>query len=148
MEQKIYPNHEDEWYVYHNDSSCYVSDCSVLLFLVILIYLLFLYYLFTYFLMHCRCWLSRLWSYGSCIDNYLCNQCLSPLTWARIPPRQGVLDTILCDKACQWLAAGRWFPQGTPVSSTNKTDCHDITKILKVALNTTPYPYFLMHFRW
>jgi hypothetical protein len=39
MEQKIYPNHEDEWYVYHNDSSRYVSDCSVLLFLVI--YLLF-----------------------------------------------------------------------------------------------------------
>jgi hypothetical protein len=26
---------------------------------------------------------------------------------------------------------------GTPVSSTNKTDCHDITEILlKVALNT------------
>ena len=28
-----------------------------------------------------------------------------------------------------------WFSSGTPVSSTNKTDCHDITKILlKVAL--------------
>ena len=35
---------------------------------------------------------------------------------------------------CQWLAIGRWL---TPVSSTNKTDRHDITKILlKVALNT------------
>jgi hypothetical protein len=33
--------------------------------------------------------------------------------------------------------AGRWFSQGTPVSSTNKTDLHDITEILlKVALNT------------
>ena len=33
--------------------------------------------------------------------------------------------------------AGRWFPQGTPVSSTNKTDRHDITKIMfKVALST------------
>jgi hypothetical protein len=21
----------------------------------------------------------------------------------------GVLDTTLCDKACQWLATGRWF---------------------------------------
>jgi hypothetical protein len=32
---------------------------------------------------------------------------------------------------------GRWFSPGTPVSSTNKTDCHDITeKLLKVELNT------------
>ena len=51
--------------------------------------------------------------------------------------RQGVLDTTLCDQVCQWLAAGRWFSTGTPVSSTNKTDHHDITEILlKVALNT------------
>jgi len=34
------------------------------------------------------------WSYGNWIYNYLCNQCLSPLTfWVRIPLRQGVLDT-------------------------------------------------------
>jgi hypothetical protein len=33
------------------------------------------------------------------------------------------------------LEAGRWFSPGTPVSSTNKTDRHDITEILlKVAL--------------
>ena len=32
---------------------------------------------------------------------------------------------------------GQWFSTGTPVSSTNKTDLHDITEILlKVALNT------------
>ena len=31
----------------------------------------------------------------------------------------------------------RWLTPGTPVSSTNKTDCHHITEILlKVALNT------------
>jgi hypothetical protein len=49
---------------------------------------------------------------------------------------RGVLDTTLCDKVCQWLAAGRWFSPRTPVSSTNKTDRHDITEILlKVALN-------------
>ena len=43
----------------------------------------------------------------------------------------------LCDKVFQWLAAGRWFSPGTPVSSTNKTDRHDITEILlKVTLNT------------
>jgi hypothetical protein len=43
----------------------------------------------------------------------------------------------LCDKVCQWLATGRWFSPGPSVSSTNKTDRHDITEIfLKVALNT------------
>jgi hypothetical protein len=35
------------------------------------------------------------------------------------------------------LRHGRWFSPGPPVSSTNKTDRHDITEILlKVALNT------------
>ena len=33
--------------------------------------------------------------------------------------------------------ADRWFSPGTPVFTTNKTDCHDATEILlKVALNT------------
>jgi hypothetical protein len=37
---------------------------------------------------------------------------------------------------CQWHATGRWFSPGSPVSSTNKTDRHDITEILlKVAFN-------------
>ena len=45
--------------------------------------------------------------------------------------------TTLCDKVCHWLATGWWFSPGPPVSSTNKTDRHDITEILlKVALNT------------
>ena len=40
-------------------------------------------------------------------------------------------------KKIQWLATGRWFSPGTPVSSTNKTDRHDIIKmLLKVALGT------------
>ena len=35
------------------------------------------------------------------------------------------------------LATGWWFSPGTPISSTNKTDRHNITEILlKVALNT------------
>jgi hypothetical protein len=42
-----------------------------------------------------------------------------------------VLDTTLCDifVVCQRLATGQWFSPGTctPVSSTKKTDCHDIT---------------------
>jgi hypothetical protein len=78
------------------------------------------------------------WSYGSwiIIYNYLCNRCLSPLMlWVRLPLR--VRSTTLRDKVCQWLASGRWFSPSPPVSSTNKTDHHDITEILlKVALST------------
>ena len=78
---------------------------------------------------------------------YICNQCLSALTlWVRIPFRRGVLRTTLWNKVGQWLAAGRWFSSGTPVSSTNKTDCHGhgITEILlKVVLNTIK-PYILL----
>ena len=76
--------------------------------------------------------LGLLLSYGSWIYNYMCNQFLSPLTlWVQIPFRRGVLYTTLCDKICQW------FSPGTPVSSTNKTDRHNIAEILlKVALNT------------
>jgi hypothetical protein len=49
--------------------------------------------------------------------------------------------TTLCDKVCQWHAADRWFSPGTPVSSTNKTERHDITEILlKMALNTIRPP--------
>jgi hypothetical protein len=43
----------------------------------------------------------------------------------------------LCDKVCQWLAASRWFSPCLLVSSTNKTDRQEITKILvKVVFNT------------
>ena len=47
------------------------------------------------------------WSYGSWIYNYLCNQCISPVT---------------CDRLFV-------FP-GDSGFLTNKTDCHDITEIL------------------
>jgi hypothetical protein len=53
------------------------------------------------------------------------------------PAQTRCTHTILCDKVCQWLVAGQWFSPGTPDSSTNKTDRHDITEILlKVALIT------------
>ena len=46
---------------------------------------------------------------------------------------RSVVDTTFCDKVCQ----RQWFSPGTPVSSTIKTDCQNITEILlKVALNT------------
>ena len=67
------------------------------------------------------------WSYGSWIYYYLCFQCLSPLTlWFRIPLGRGLLNTTLCHICCQWLAVGQWFFLSTSVSSTNKTDRHDI----------------------
>jgi hypothetical protein len=45
--------------------------------------------------------------------------------------------TITKLKFCQWHKAGRWLSAGTPVSSNNTTDRHDITEILlKVVLNT------------
>ena len=65
---------------------------------------------------------------------------LSPLIlWVRITIR--ARHTTLCDKVCQWLETGRWFSPGTPASSTNKTDLHDITEILlKMALSAiNPY---------
>ena len=42
------------------------------------------------------------------------------------PLRRGVLDTTFCDKVCQWPRVGQWFSLGTPVSSANETDSHDI----------------------
>ena len=69
------------------------------------------------------------WSYGSWIYDYLCNQCLSPLTLCvRIPLGVKFVGDL-------WEVGG--FLPGTPVSSTNKTERHDITEILlKVALYT------------
>jgi len=57
---------------------------------------------------------------------------------------QCVLDTTLCDKDCQWLVVSQWFFLGSPVSSTSKTDHHDITEILlnMVFTTVTPNPTF------
>jgi hypothetical protein len=49
-----------------------------------------------------------------------------------------VYSIIVCDKGYQSHTASHCFSPGTPVSSINKTDRHDIAEILlKVALNTT-----------
>jgi len=34
--------------------------------------------------------------------------------------------TTYCDKICQWFATCRWFSPGSPVSSTNKTNRHNM----------------------
>jgi hypothetical protein len=73
----------------------------------------------------------------SVYHHYICE--FEPRLW------RGELDTILCDMVCQWLATGPWFTLGSPVSSTNKTDCHDMAEmLLKVALNTITITPFLM----
>jgi hypothetical protein len=52
-----------------------------------------------------------------------------------------ILGSIYEDH-CLSFCLGRWFSPGTPVSSTNKTNRHDITEILlKVALNTITNPF-------
>jgi hypothetical protein len=83
-------------------------------------------------------------------DNYLCNQCLSPLMlWVWIVHRRGVLDTSLCDKSLSVTCNRSVVFSGTPVSSTNKTELHDIAEILlKVALNTLTHCHFLFYFQY
>ena len=69
------------------------------------------------------------WSYGSWIYKNLCNQYISPLMfWVQFSIRARC--TTKCDKVCQWLATGRCFSLGPMVSSTNKTDRHDITEYI------------------
>ena len=77
-------------------------------------------------------------NHDSWIYHYLCNQCPSPLTlWVWTCSRRDVLDTTLCDKVRQWLTTVQGFSSGTAVSSTNKTNHHDIAEILlKMASNT------------
>jgi hypothetical protein len=66
--------------------------------------------------------LTFFWQF--CISSVLC-------------PVFGLPSDIHRYNICQWTAAVRWFSPGTPVSSTNKTDRHDITEILlKMALKT------------
>ena len=62
---------------------------------------------------------------------------ISAYQWVPILLKRDVLDITLCYKVCQWLVVGWWFSPGTPVSSTNKTDRHDVAEILlKVVINT------------
>ena len=88
------------------------------------------------------------WSYGSWIYNYLCIKCLATLMlWVRISIRARC--TAFCDKVCQWFVTGQWFSQGPLVSSTNKTDRHDIAEILlKVALNTIKQTMYYCECWW
>jgi hypothetical protein len=80
------------------------------------------------------------WLYGS----WIYNQCLSPLkywVWILLVAG-GEQDTTLCDTVCRQVCGFLW------VSSTNKTDHHDITEILlKVALSTIKQTKLILHLR-
>jgi hypothetical protein len=76
--------------------------------------------------------LRKLWSYGSRIC-YQCLYILPLMLWVRISIM--VRCTTLCYEVCQWRETVWWFSSVPPVSSTNKSDRHDIAEILlKVAL--------------
>jgi hypothetical protein len=74
--------------------------------------------------------------FNATFNNISAKSYISPLKlWVRVLLRRGVHDTTVYDKVCQRLATGLWISLGTLVSSTNKTDCHDIAEILlKVAM--------------
>jgi hypothetical protein len=79
-----------------------------------------------------------LYFYGisTCSDNLLCTTWYNGI-WL-INLWRCVLGTTLCDNVCQWLVACRWL---SLISSTNKTDRHDVTEILlKITLNTIILP--------
>jgi hypothetical protein len=40
---------------------------------------------------------------------------------------RSALDTTMSDKVCQWLETDRLVSPATPISSTNKTDRHDLS---------------------
>jgi hypothetical protein len=67
--------------------------------------------------------------------------------WVRIPLNRGVsrYNIMWWSLSVTWQVGG--FSLGTPISSTNKNDRHDITEILlKVSLSTiTLTPYFLFY---
>jgi pimeloyl-CoA synthetase len=46
-------------------------------------------------------------------------------------------------KRCIRLCTGQWFSLGTPVTSANKTDCHNITEILLKRHHSKSRIYFI-----
>ena len=89
-------------------------------------YLLYVYHFITIFIQKIKR-PSWPWSYDSWIYNYLCNQWCCELESRKRRGVQHYVKKYICGFLCM----------GPPVSSTKKTDRHDITKILvRVALNT------------
>ena len=82
---------------------------------------------------------------------YVCIICNEWNLWVRISLRARC--ATLCNKVC--YCAGRWFSPGTPVSSTNKTDRHDVTENIVESgvnhqknLNPNTFIYYYCIFWW
>jgi hypothetical protein len=56
--------------------------------------------------------------------------------------------TALCDKSCQWLATGRWFSLGPPVSSPNKIDRHECFTVANMTWWTVKEKYLYHKWSW
>jgi hypothetical protein len=89
-----------------------------------------------------------LWSVGSWISHYKCNQCLSPLTlWTRIPLMARCTRYNFIWYIFSVASTGRWFSPSTPVSPSIKTDRHNILCLIKHEHYNTIYALaFLL--RW
>ena len=78
-------------------------------------------------------WIHHIRRRHGWIYNYLTVQSV-PITTKVVSSKpahgEDVVETTLCDKVCQLLAAGLWFSPGISVSSSNKTDSHDIAEKL------------------
>jgi hypothetical protein len=71
------------------------------------------------------------------LSNKRNNNSYKPITnmaWVRAQPcklQKGFTGLAAAsDKVYQLLAHGRWFFPGTPASSTTKTGCHDIARLI------------------
>ena len=69
-------------------------------------------------------WPSWSWSYDSWIYNYLCNPPITSDVVSSNPAQEYNIEWW----SLSLTASGWWFSPGPPVSSTNKTDGHDITE--------------------
>jgi hypothetical protein len=85
------------------------------------------------------------------IYNYLCNQCLWPLKlWVRIPFMARCIQYNIMWSSLSVTSDRSVFFPGTLVSSTNKTDHHDITEIYNVESDTKHHnhnPYLFPIFK-
>ena len=109
----------------HNFFQLYYSLCHMIQFSKIRCLFLFICSFLTLIHWVGSSWAWWAWLCGSWIFHYTyCIQ--SMLITTDVVSSNLDQGTTLCDKVCQW------FSRGTLVSSTNKTDRHDITGILLI----------------
>jgi hypothetical protein len=76
-----------------------------------------------------NCWRSPLLSGQFLLQKWWPNHSMRGLLYHKSSKFSSVLDTTLCDTVHHWFTS-LWFSQGTLISSTNKTDHHDLTELL------------------